>query len=105
MGVRFYRSIRLLPFLYLNFSKTGISFSLGRPGAALNVSPKGARGSVGLPGTGLSYRKTLPGIPGTGLSWRTIFAGGGAWGLIRWVLLVAALIAAAGCAFFFLQNQ
>ena len=61
MGVRFHRTIRLLPFLYLNIAKSGFSFSLGCPGAALNIGAKGVRGSVGIPGTGLSYRKTLSG--------------------------------------------
>jgi hypothetical protein len=59
MGVRFHKSIPLLPFVRLNFSKSGVSFSLGAPGASLNLGAKGARGSVGLPGTGLSYRKSL----------------------------------------------
>jgi hypothetical protein len=70
VGVRFHKSIRLLPFVRLNFSKSGISFSLGRPGASLNLGGKGARGSVGLPGTGLSYRKTL--IGGKNRVWRMI---------------------------------
>lgn len=68
MGIRFHKSIRLLPFLRLNLSKTGISFSLGAPGAMLNLGPKGASGSVGMPGTGLSYRKTLSSASGEGLS-------------------------------------
>jgi hypothetical protein len=61
MGFRFHKSIPLLPFLRLNLSKSGVSFSLGAPGTSLNVGPKGTRGSVGIPGTGLSYRKTLIG--------------------------------------------
>ena len=68
MGVRFYKSIRLLPFLRLNLSKSGISFSLGRPGATLNIGSKGLRGSAGLPGTGLSYRKRL--INGNSGGWK-----------------------------------
>jgi len=92
MGMRFHKSIRLLPFLYLNFSKSGISFSLGHPGAALNLGSKGARGSVGLPGTGLSYRKTLFG------------GNSGAWRGIWWLITVAALLALAGYALFALRN-
>jgi len=75
MGMRFHKSIRLLPFLRLNFSKSGISFSLGTPGASLNLGTKGARGSVGIPGTGLSYRKSLSGAgrsSGAGVILRTI---------------------------------
>lgn len=84
MGLRFHKSIRLLPFLRLNFSKSGISFSLGRPGGSLNFSQRGVRGSVGVPGAGVSYRKTLVGSgsmkSGT---WRTI------WRLMFWGVLVA----------------
>jgi hypothetical protein len=52
---KFHKSIRLLPGIYLNISKTGISFSAGVPGARVNIGTKGTRTSVGLPGTGLSY--------------------------------------------------
>ena len=93
MGVRFHKSIRLLPFLRLNFSKSGISFSLGAPGATVNLGSKGVRGSAGLPGTGLSYRKTLVG--GKSGAWRAIWR----------VLFVAALVAAAGYAFIALRNH
>jgi len=100
MGLRFQRSIRLLPHLHLNFSKSGISFSLGAPGASLNIGPKGTQGSLGIPGTGLSYRKTMPGVPGTGLSWGTIFSGchtgrGGSERSFRWLALVAVTVAGA----------
>ena len=59
MGLRFHRSITLLPFLKLHIAKTGISFSLGRRGTSLNIGSKGITGSAGIPGTGLAYRKRL----------------------------------------------
>lgn len=55
MGLRFHRSVRLLPGVRLNLSKSGVSASFGRRGAWLTVGPKGARATVGIPGTGLSY--------------------------------------------------
>ena len=65
MGWRFRKRTRLFPGLYLNWSKNGLSsISLGGPGATLNVPVNrngGARGTVGLPGTGLSYSETLSG--------------------------------------------
>lgn len=82
MGLRFYKSIQILPFLRLNISKSGVSFSLGRPGASINIGPQGTRGSVGLPGTGLSYRKKLGGF-GSGM--RIVLIGLG---------VIAALLAA-----------
>lgn len=55
MGFRFRRSIRLAPGLRLNLSRSGISTSFGGRGLTLNFGEKGARATVGLPGTGLSY--------------------------------------------------
>lgn len=59
MGFRFRKSIKLLPGVRLNLSKSGVSTSIGRRGATLNFSERGTRGTVGLPGTGLSYSENL----------------------------------------------
>lgn len=60
MGFRFRKSISLGKLLKLNVSKSGIGVSGGIRGARLSVSPDGkVRGSVGLPGTGVSYTKVL----------------------------------------------
>jgi len=68
----FFRFRRRAGFLgglfHLNFSKTGISASVGVPGATLNVPVLSARKrnpaiTLGLPGTGLSYRQELSGRP------------------------------------------
>ena len=63
MGFRFRRRIRLFPGITLNLSKNGLSsISLGRPGATVNVPINRTgktRGTVGLPGTGLSYSGEL----------------------------------------------
>lgn len=56
MGLRFRKSIRLLPGVRLNLSKSGpSSISVGGKGLTYNLGKKGARGTAGLPGTGLSY--------------------------------------------------
>jgi hypothetical protein len=55
MGFRFRRSLRIAPWLKINVSKSGISESVGAPGATLNLGPRGTRATVGLPGTGVSY--------------------------------------------------
>ena len=55
MGFRFRRSIRVLPGVRLNISKSGVSASLGGRGATVNVGKRGTKATVGLPGTGLSY--------------------------------------------------
>lgn len=61
MGLRFFRSLKVLPGIRINFSKSGLSVSLGRPGATVTLGKQGATASVGLPGTGLSFRQRLLG--------------------------------------------
>jgi hypothetical protein len=62
MSLRFRRSVRLFPGVRLNFSRGGISTTVGVRGASLTVGPRGTYANVGLPGTGLSYRtKVAPG--------------------------------------------
>lgn len=58
MGFRFRRSVRIAPGLRLNLSKSGGSVSVGRRGATVNLSGRGTRTTVGLPGTGISYSST-----------------------------------------------
>ena len=68
MGLRFYKRIKILPWLYLNISKGGISFSFGPRGAHVTAGNKGTRYTVGAPGTGLSYTKYSPRKKSTGKS-------------------------------------
>jgi hypothetical protein len=56
MGFRFRKRIKLFPGLWINLSKKGGSVSVGGHGATTNISKEGVRGTVGLPGTGLSYQ-------------------------------------------------
>jgi Protein of unknown function (DUF4236) len=58
MGFRFHRRLRLFPGVRLNFSKSGVSTSIGRRGAWLTLGKRRARVTVGLPGSGLSYTST-----------------------------------------------
>lgn len=57
MGFRFQRRFTILPGVVLNFSKSGVSLSLGPRGAKYTLSTKGHRGTIGIPGTGMSYSK------------------------------------------------
>lgn len=59
MGWRFRRSAKILPGVRLNFSKSGISTTLGPNGATLNVGKKGVTRTVGIPGTGISHSQLL----------------------------------------------
>lgn len=58
MGLRFQRRIKLLPGVRINLSKSGVGFSIGGRGAHIGIDSRGRRyTSVGLPGTGVSWRE------------------------------------------------
>lgn len=59
MGIRFRKSLRVMPGVKVNVSRSGLSTSIGGPGASINLGSRGARANVGLPGTGLSYNTPL----------------------------------------------
>lgn len=61
MGIRFQRRVRILPWLYLNFGKGGVSVSIGPRGAKITIGKRGVRGSVGIPGTGIRYETSYIG--------------------------------------------
>lgn len=60
MGWRFRKSVRLTSFIRLNFSGSGVSLGLGPRGANVNISKRGVRQTVGLPGTGVSHQAFSP---------------------------------------------
>lgn len=54
MSLRFRRSVKILPGVRLNFSKSTMGLSLGVPGARVSVNTRGeVYTSAGIPGTGL----------------------------------------------------
>jgi len=80
LGLRFRRSIKILPGVRLNFSKSGVSTSLGGPGASINLGPKGTRQTIGLPGTGISYSTFTPKGGGTQNASPPVRRPGATWG-------------------------
>ena len=61
MGLRFRKSINIGKFLRINFSKSGIGYSVGVPGARLSRSAKGdTKTTYSIPGTGISYSPDKP---------------------------------------------
>ena len=61
-GFRFRKTIGVLPGVKINLSKSRVSTSLGGHGATVNVGADGRRMvTVGIPGTGMSYRAPLTG--------------------------------------------
>ena len=65
MGLRLQKRITLFKGLTLNLSKTGASVSIGARGARLNIRGDKVTGSVGIPGTGISYRQRLDNLSDT----------------------------------------
>jgi uncharacterized protein DUF4236 len=59
MGLRLRRHLRILPGLWLNESKSGVSTSIGGDGATLNIGKHGTQTTLGLPGSGLFYWSKL----------------------------------------------
>lgn len=64
IGFRFRKTVRLGRLARLNFSGSGVSLGLGPRGANINISRRGLRKTVGIPGSGLSYQ-TLTRWPDT----------------------------------------
>jgi hypothetical protein len=59
MGFRYRKGIKIAPGLKLNLNAHSVSLTGGVPGAHLTYNSQGYRtSSVGVPGSGLSYRST-----------------------------------------------
>ena len=70
MGLRFRRSVKLAPGIRMNFSGSGVSWTLGPRGASVGIGKRGTYLNSGIPGTGLYARERL-GSSGAGSRART----------------------------------
>ena len=61
MGIRFRRSIKIMPGIRVNFSKSGVSTTIGTKGASVNIGKKGIYLNTGISGTGIYARERLAG--------------------------------------------
>lgn len=71
MAINFRKRKKILPGVYLNFSKKGISTTVGPRGANINFGKNGAFLNTGIPGTGLYSRQKLGGGNGSSSSHTT----------------------------------
>jgi tetratricopeptide (TPR) repeat protein len=55
MGFRYSKSIKIVPGVRLNLSKSGLSTSIGRRGATVNIGHGRVKSTIAIPRTGLSY--------------------------------------------------
>ena len=64
MGLRFKKSFKIAPGVKLNLNKNSTSVTFGKRGAHYTINSKGKKtASVGIPGTGISYTKTMGDTP------------------------------------------
>ena len=63
MGIKFRKSIKIMPGVRINFSKSGMSTTIGPRGASVNIGPKGVYANAGIPGTGIYMREKIVGGP------------------------------------------
>lgn len=61
MGIRFRKSVKLMPGVRINFSKSGMSTTIGPRGASVNIGSKGVYANAGIPGTGIYMREKIGG--------------------------------------------
>jgi hypothetical protein len=61
MGWSFRRRIKVIPGVYLNVSKRGVSTTVGVRGSSLTFRGDGTYANAGIPGTGLSNRQKISG--------------------------------------------
>lgn len=59
MSLRFRNRLKILPGIYLNLGKNGISTTIGPRGANINIGKNGVYLNTGIPGTGISNREKL----------------------------------------------
>ncbi|PFG07863.1 DUF4236 domain-containing protein [Marinobacter sp. LV10MA510-1] len=59
MAFRFRRTVSIFPGVRINLGKRGVSVSAGVRGANVTLGRNGLYGNVGIPGSGMSYRKRL----------------------------------------------
>lgn len=57
MGLNFRKIFNLGKFFRISISKSGIEFSIGSRGFRIGFGPRGKRLTMGIPGTGIYYRK------------------------------------------------
>lgn len=91
MGLRFRRSIRVLPGIRINLSRSGLSTSVGVRGAHVTLGHGKVRETVGVPGSGVSYTTTQStrseaySAPGSANPWRF-------WRVAFWIFAILIML-------------
>lgn len=64
MGIRYRKSVKICKGVRVNFSKTGVSYTVGAKGASVNFGRNGTYFNTGIPGTGIYARERIDGGSG-----------------------------------------
>ena len=61
MGLRYRKSVKICKGVRVNFSKTGVSYTVGAKGASISFGRNGTYLNTGIPGTGIYARERIDG--------------------------------------------
>lgn len=98
MGWRFRKTVKILPGVRLNISRSGIGTTLGPNGASINLGNRGTRITVGIPGTGISHSSLMSQSTDSGGGQTVLPVNAQKSGCGTWAIVAIALIAIAKCA-------
>ena len=59
MGIRFRKSIKILPGVRVNLGLGGLSLNAGPRGATVSLNKQGIYSNTSIPGTGISFREKI----------------------------------------------
>lgn len=65
MGLRYRKNVKICKGVRVNFSKTGVSYTVGAKGASVNFGRNGIYMNAGIPGTGFFARERIDGNSAT----------------------------------------
>lgn len=91
MGFRFRKRIKIIPALWVNLSKSGMSTSIGGKGLTVNLKGDKTKTTASIPGTGLSYSRQTSRGPNAMPSGRRAIP---AWAWLLIFVVVALLLTA-----------
>jgi Protein of unknown function (DUF4236)/Bacterial SH3 domain len=97
VGWRFRRTVKILPGVRLNISRSGISTTLGPNGASINLGKRGTRTTVGIPGTGISHSSLMSPSTDSGGEQTASPANAQKSGCGTWAIVAITLVALAKC--------
>jgi hypothetical protein len=94
---RFRRTVKILPGVPLNISRSGISTTLGPNGVSINLGKRGTRTTVGIPGTGISHSSLISPTSESGDEQNVSLASAQESGCGTWAIMAISLFVLVKC--------